>query len=229
MCQKDTHFIEHANSNPASYAILSSSHTVLSRCGVCLQPSQACQPRGRHLSTAHPSPYHPSVHWALPDVPCSVKNEEGMRRIIQEGEEKSIQWAICHMSHNTWLCPGEEQTSAEGSSSGLLTAWFLCNNLFQLIQVMGWVKASLSLSCVPFTLHGSFASCACSQECLFLVCWLLKCWEMLPECCLWQWSCQPLRCCNALYCDEPLKLHKTSAAEQLLKTPAHRSHSISAL
>lgn len=40
--------------------------------------------------------------------------------------------------------------------------------------------------------------------------------------------CRALRFCNALYCDVPLKLHETAAAEQLLKTPAHRSHGVSA-
>lgn len=40
--------------------------------------------------------------------------------------------------------------------------------------------------------------------------------------------CQALRCFNALYHDVSLKPHKTAAAEQLLKTSAHRSHSISA-
>lgn len=129
-----------------------------------------------------PTSSHPSVHRALPDVPCPITNEEGMGYIIQEGEENSIRWAICHISHNTWPCPGEEQTSAEGSSSCLLTALFPCNDLFQAIQMTGWVKASLSFSCVPFTLHGSFASWACSQECLSVVCWLLKRWEILPEC-----------------------------------------------
>lgn len=167
---KDTHFIEHANSSSASCASLSFSHPTPLCCGACLLQAP------EHSA---PTSSHPSVHWTLPNGLCPITHEERVEYITQEGEENSVWWAICPMSCNTWLSPGEEQTSAEGSSSGLLTVWFPCNDLFQARPGIGWVKASLRFSCVRCTLHGSSASWACAQE--SVVWWLPKCWEILPE------------------------------------------------
>lgn len=170
---------------------------------------------------------HSSVHWALPDAPWPITNEERMGYIIQEGKENSIQWAICHMSCNAWPCPGEKQTSAEEVEVIFSQCRFL---EMTYSRPSRWVKATLSFSCVPFTLHGSLAFCTYLQECLCVVCWLLKCWEIYAELSeAKKLHCQALRFCYALYCDVPLKLHKPAAAERFLKTLAHRSHSTSAL
>lgn len=76
--------------------------------------------------------------------------------------------------------------------------------------------------CILCMLTGVLVFRFLTSEMLRNTAWVLSC--------LWQRSChcQALSCCKALYHNAPLKLHKTAAAEQLLKARAHRSHSVSA-
>jgi len=113
---------------------------------------------------------------------------------------------------NNLLCP------AEVSCSGLLTVWSPCSELLLLIQMMWWVEESFSFpQCcshrmAPLHLphaHGTafvlFAGFGNAEE------YRLSAGLSMAK----KLHCQALRCCNALYCDLPLKLKKKKNSQKI--------------